>query len=98
MISSNSGSSLAGLTISSTEGAIQNRLGHSISVLNIEVINTSAAQSRIEDTDYSTEASKLAQAHCPKKLITIQNELGKEFVLSKSDSKRESRKKSKSIA
>ena len=43
-------------------GAIENRLGHTISNLTNISVNTSAAQSRIEDADYAVEAANLAKA------------------------------------
>jgi len=46
----------------STLGAIQNRLGHTINNLSNISVNTAAAQSRIEDADYSVEAANLAKA------------------------------------
>ena len=43
-------------------GAIQNRLSHTINNLTNVSLNTSAAQSRIEDADYAVEAANLAKA------------------------------------
>ena len=43
-------------------GALTNRLDHTISNLGNIVVNTSAAQSRIQDADFATEAAELAKA------------------------------------
>ena len=43
-------------------GAIENRLGHTVSNLSNVVENTSAAQSRIQDADFALEAAALARA------------------------------------
>ena len=43
-------------------GSVQNRLGHTINNLSNISVNTSAAQSRIEDADYGIEAANLAKA------------------------------------
>jgi flagellin len=43
-------------------GAFQNRLDHTVSNLQSMVENTSAARSRINDTDYATESANLAKA------------------------------------
>jgi flagellin len=43
-------------------GAIQNRLDHTINNLSNISVNTSAAQSRIQDADYAAEAASLAKA------------------------------------
>jgi len=43
-------------------GAIQNRLDHTISNLGNIVVNTEAAQSRIEDADFASETSNLTKA------------------------------------
>jgi len=43
-------------------GAIQNRLDHTINNLTNISVNTSAAQSRIQDADYALEAANLAKA------------------------------------
>ena len=42
-------------------GSIQNRLTHTIDNLSNIVTSTSAAQSRIRDTDYAKETSELAR-------------------------------------
>ena len=46
----------------SSLGAIENRLGHTVSNLSNVVENTSAAQSRIQDADFALEAAALARA------------------------------------
>ena len=43
-------------------GAVENRLGHTVSNLANVVENTSAAQSRIQDADFALEAAALARA------------------------------------
>ena len=43
-------------------GAISNRLDHTISNLTNVSINTSAAQSRIQDADFAAESTQLAKA------------------------------------
>lgn len=43
-------------------GAVQNRLEHTINNLTNISVNTSAAQSRIQDADYAIEAANLAKA------------------------------------
>jgi flagellin len=43
-------------------GSVQNRLEHTINNLTNISVNTSAAQSRIEDADYAVEAANLAKA------------------------------------
>ena len=43
-------------------GALTNRLDHTISNLGNIVVNTSAAQSRIQDADFAAEAAELAKA------------------------------------
>lgn len=43
-------------------GALTNRLDHTISNLGNIVVNTSAAQSRIQDADFASEAAELAKA------------------------------------
>ena len=43
-------------------GAIENRLGHTVSNLSNVVENTSASQSRIQDADFALEAAALARA------------------------------------
>ncbi|MDC0882808.1 flagellin [Litorivicinus sp.] len=43
-------------------GAVENRLGHTVSNLANVVENTSAAQSRIQDADFALEAASLARA------------------------------------
>ena len=43
-------------------GALQNRLDHTINNLGNIVVNTSAAQSRIQDADFAAEAAELAKA------------------------------------
>jgi flagellin len=43
-------------------GAIENRLGHKVDNLNVNIENLSAAESRIRDTDYAADALALAQA------------------------------------
>jgi len=43
-------------------GAVENRLGHTVSNLSNVVENTSAAQSRIQDADFALEAAALARA------------------------------------
>ena len=43
-------------------GAVANRLDHTVSNLMNRVENQSAAQSRIEDTDFAVESANLAKA------------------------------------
>ena len=43
-------------------GAVQNRFESVIDGLNTNIINTSAAQSRIQDADYAQEISNLIRA------------------------------------
>ena len=43
-------------------GAVENRLGHTVSNLSNVVENTSAARSRIEDADFAVESAVLARA------------------------------------
>ena len=46
----------------SSLGAVENRLGHTVSNLSNIVENTSAARSRIQDADFALEAAALARA------------------------------------
>jgi flagellin len=43
-------------------GAAQNRLSSAVNNLNTNVTNLSSARSRIQDTDYSAETTKLAKS------------------------------------
>ena len=43
-------------------GAVENRMTHTVDNLTNVVENTSAAQSRIQDTDFAAEAAALARA------------------------------------
>jgi flagellin len=42
-------------------GAVENRLGHKVDNLNVNIENLTAAESRIRDTDYANDALALAQ-------------------------------------
>jgi flagellin len=47
----------------STLGALQNRLGSSISNLNVQIENADATKSRIKDADYAEETAALTQSN-----------------------------------
>jgi flagellin len=53
-----------------TLGAIQNRLGSAVANLSTQTENASAANSRIRDTDFAEESSKLAQSQIVKQAGT----------------------------
>ena len=66
-------------------GAIANRLDHTISNLGNIVVNTEAAQSRIEDADFATETSALTKAQILSQAATAmlaQANASKQSVLS----------------
>jgi flagellin len=66
-------------------GAISNRLDHTINNLGNIVVNTEAAQSRIEDTDFAVETSNLTKAQILSQAATAmlaQANASKQSVLS----------------
>ena len=66
-------------------GAVANRLDHTISNLGNIVVNTEAAQSRIEDADFATETSALTKAQILSQAATAmlaQANASKQSVLS----------------
>ena len=64
-------------------GAIENRLGHTVSNLSNVVENTSAAQSRIQDADFALEAAALARLRsCNRDCDAGTGQRGSQSVLS----------------